>query len=73
MLCSVALVRTDESGGCIAFIIRVTRMCELGTLVVAGSSVPTISTRRNIPEDGILHSQSRENLKSYKALTDSTL
>jgi hypothetical protein len=25
--------------------------------------------RRNIPEDGILHSHCRENLKSYKDLT----
>jgi hypothetical protein len=27
------------------------------------------ATRRNIPEDGILHSHSYENLKSYIALT----
>jgi hypothetical protein len=26
----------------------------------------TISTRRHIPEDGILHSHRRENLKPYK-------
>jgi hypothetical protein len=30
------------------------------------TSVYTRSTRRHIPEDGILHSQCRENLKSYK-------
>jgi hypothetical protein len=30
------------------------------------TSVCTISTRRHIPEDGILHSHCRENLKSYK-------
>jgi hypothetical protein len=29
----------------------------------------TGATRRNIPEDGILHNESRENLKSYIALT----
>jgi hypothetical protein len=29
------------------------------------TSVPTIATRRNIPEDAILHSHRRENLKSY--------
>jgi hypothetical protein len=27
--------------------------------------VPTRATRRNIPEDGILHSHRRENHKSY--------
>jgi hypothetical protein len=30
------------------------------------TSVLTRATRRNIPEDTILHSHSRENLKSYK-------
>jgi hypothetical protein len=33
----------------------------------------TRATRRNIPEDGILHSRRRENLKSYIALTFQTL
>jgi hypothetical protein len=33
------------------------------------TSVLTRATRRNIPEDGILHSHRRENLKSYIALT----
>jgi hypothetical protein len=33
----------------------------------------TRATRRNIPEDTILHSHSRENLKSYIALTGWTL
>jgi hypothetical protein len=31
------------------------------------TSVLTIVTRRNIPEDAILHSHRRENLKSYNA------
>jgi hypothetical protein len=33
------------------------------------TSVLTRATRPNIPEDGIFHSHSRENLKSYIALT----
>jgi hypothetical protein len=33
------------------------------------TSVLTKATRRHIPEDGILHSHRRENLKSYIALT----
>jgi hypothetical protein len=37
------------------------------------TSVPTRATRRNIPDDVILHSDRRENLKSYIVLTDWTL
>jgi hypothetical protein len=37
------------------------------------TSVVTRATRRNIPEDAILHSLRRENLKSYIALTGWTL
>jgi hypothetical protein len=37
------------------------------------TSVLTRATRRNIPEDIILHSHCRENLKSYLALTRWTL
>jgi hypothetical protein len=37
------------------------------------TSVLTSATLRNIPEDGILQSQRRENLKSYTALTVLTL
>jgi hypothetical protein len=38
-----------------------------------GISVLTRVTRRNIPDDGILHSHRRENFKSYIALTGWTL
>jgi hypothetical protein len=60
MLRRVALVRTDVSGEPGSSFIRVTRTGELGT---------TRATRRNNPEDTILHSHRRENLKSYIALT----
>jgi hypothetical protein len=33
------------------------------------ASVLTRATQRHVPEDGILHSDYRENLKSYIALT----
>jgi hypothetical protein len=55
----VALVRTDVSEVRIASIMRVIRIGELGTLAVkepkhAAISVLSKTTRRNIPEDGIL-------------------
>jgi hypothetical protein len=70
-----------------AFIIRVTRIGELGTLAVTSNrltlrihaqsssekSVLTRATRRNIPGDAILHGQRRKNLKSYIASTGWTL
>jgi hypothetical protein len=34
------------------------------------TSVITRATRRNIPEDVILHSHRRENLKSYKEIAE---
>jgi hypothetical protein len=37
------------------------------------TSILTRGTRRSIPEDGILHSHRRENLKFYIALTSWTL
>jgi hypothetical protein len=63
-VCCVALVRTDVLGELSASFIRVTRIGELGTTLAVTSNRRTLR-RRNIPEDTILHSHSRENLKSY--------
>jgi hypothetical protein len=70
MLGRVALVRTDGSKEHIASITRVTRICELGTTLAVTSNRSTLrATRRNIPEDGILHNHRRENLRYYIVLT----
>jgi hypothetical protein len=73
MLQHVAPVRTDVSEEPTTSITRVTRIGELGRLAVTskalGSSEMPVLTRatwRNIPEDGILHSHRRENLKIFK-------
>jgi hypothetical protein len=52
MLRRAALIRSDVSEA----------------LSSSETSVPTRATRRNISEDGLLHSHRRENLKSYKAV-----
>jgi hypothetical protein len=67
MLRRVALVRTDVSEEYSASIIRVTRICEIGTTLAVTSNRRTLirTTRRNIPEDVIRHSHRRENYKSY--------
>jgi hypothetical protein len=52
-------------------LILVTLMME--ALSSSKASVLTRATRHNIPEDAILHSYRRENLKSYTALTGWTL
>jgi hypothetical protein len=79
MLRRVALVRTDFTEERITSIISVTWIRELLiTLMMdvirsSETSVLTRPTWRNIPEDGILQSHRRENLKSYIALTGWTL
>jgi hypothetical protein len=79
MLRRVVLVRTDVSEELSASIIRVTRIGELGTLAVtinqrsSDMSVLSRATRRNIPEDGILHSHRSGNLRSVIVLTVWTL
>jgi hypothetical protein len=60
MLCRVALVWTDVSEELTASITRVQALSSSETLV------HTRDTRRNIPEDVILHSHRRENIKSYE-------
>jgi hypothetical protein len=52
-------------------LIRVTVMME--AISSSDTSVLTRATRRHIPEDGIIHSHCRKNLRSYIALTGWTL
>jgi hypothetical protein len=78
MLCHVAFVRTDvflhsmcrllvTANAVPSSPILVTLM--IGALRSSKTSVLTRTTQRHIPEDGILHSHRRENLKCYIALT----
>jgi hypothetical protein len=66
MLRRVTLVRIDVSEEHIASIIRVTKIAELGATLTVTSNRSTLRryTTLKIPEDAILHSHHRENLKS---------
>jgi hypothetical protein len=64
----VALVKPKVSGEYSASIVRMIRIGELGRTLAVSSNLYklrriTRATRRNIPEDDILHSHRRENLK----------
>jgi hypothetical protein len=67
LLRRVALVRTDVSEEPGVSFIRVTKIGELGTTQAATSNRRTLrrNTNSHIPEDDILHSHRRENVKSY--------
>jgi hypothetical protein len=58
----VELIRNDVSEEYIAYIFR--------QMEATRSSKMSVVTRLHIPEEVILRSHSRENLKSYIALTD---
>jgi hypothetical protein len=68
----VALIRADVSEERIVPTIVSTALI-MEAICSSETSVLRRATRRNIPDDAILHSRRRENLKSYTALTGWTL
>jgi hypothetical protein len=74
MLRRVALVRTDVSEELVTASVPSSILVTLTKEVLSSSetSVLTRAIRCNIPEDTILHSYSRENLKSYILIQFST-
>jgi hypothetical protein len=73
MLHHAAFVRTDVSEESIASIIRVIRIGEIGTMLAVTSNRNAVlkrATWRHIQEDCIVHSQRRENIRSYRYNTN---
>jgi hypothetical protein len=56
--------RIQWAGGCSSR--RDSPALKMGAIRSSETSVPTITTRHQIPEDDFLHRHRRENLKSYK-------
>jgi hypothetical protein len=63
----VTLERGEVSEECMASIIGVTIIGQLSRILTVTNKRSALrkTTRRNIPEDGILQSHSSENFKSY--------
>jgi hypothetical protein len=61
------LVTANVPSSLVLYTLMIKEICSSET------SVPTRATRRHIPEDDILYSHCRGNLKSYTALTGWTL
>jgi hypothetical protein len=71
-----SIFRVEKSGSCnlqppahTGFSFTNFSTLKMEAILSSETSVHTRSTRRHIPEDGILHSHRRENLKSYDCRT----
>jgi hypothetical protein len=67
MLCCVALVRTDVLEELSASLIRVTRICKLGTTLVTASVVPQFTDSCHPDEGGAKFLQNVSFYKSHTA------